>query len=435
MLFFVLFAVFLVVGIPIAFSMGVAGLIYLVVSDVPLTAIPQEILGGVNSFTLLAIPLYIFAGELMEGGGISKRILTLADNLVGHIRGGLGHVVVLATILLSGISGSSTADTAAIGSAMIPSMEKKGYSREKAVAIIAASGGMDILVPPCLTMIILGGVANLSIEALFFGGLLPAIVMALALMAVIYFDAVRNKVPNGQWKGMKVIARSFADSFWALMIPVIILGGIRFGVFTATEGAVVAVVYSLLVALFIYREVKLSDMYGVILRSAKTTGSIMFLIGSASLFAWITAREQIPNKLLAFMTDFSTTPYIFLLIVNIVFLILGAVLEGSPAVIILTPIFMPIALKFGIDPIHFGIIIIANIGVGFLLPPIGLCLLVACSVGKVSVASVTKPIMPYFMALIASLAVVTYVPGIALLLPKMAGYVPKGTFTGLFGLF
>ena len=435
MLFFVLFVVCLVVGIPIAFSMGVAGLIYLVVSDVPLAAIPQEILGGVNSFTLLAIPLYIFAGELMEGGGISKRILTLADNLVGHIRGGLGHVVVLATVLLSGISGSSTADTAAIGSAMIPSMEKKGYKREKAVAIIAAAGGMDILIPPCLTMIILGGVANLSVEALFFGGLLPAIVMALALMGVVYLDAVRNKVPKGQWKGLKQVARSFAESFWALMIPVIILGGIRFGAFTATEGAVVAVVYSLIIALFVYREVKFRDMYDVILRSAKTTGSIMFLIGAASLFAWITAREQIPNKLLAFMTDFSTTPYVFLLIVNIVFLILGAVLEGAPAVIILTPIFMPMALKFGIDPIHFGIIIIANIGVGFLFPPIGLCLLVACSVGKVPVVSVIKPIMPYFMALIVSLMAVTYIPAIALFFPKLAGYVPKGTFTGIFGLF
>lgn len=435
MLFFALFAALLVAGIPIAFSMGVSGLIYLLLSDVPLTAIPQEILGGVNSFTLLAIPLYIFAGELMEGGGISRRILTLADNLVGHIRGGLGHVVVVSTVLLSGISGSSTADTAAIGSAMIPTMEKKGYKREKAVAIIAASGGMDILVPPCLTMIILGGVANLSVEALFFGGLLPALVMALGLMAVIYFDALKNKVPRGEWKGFRQVGRSFVDSFWALMIPVIILGGIRMGAFTATEGAVVAVGYSLVIALLVYREVKPSDMFGLILRSARTTGAIMFLIGAASLFAWITAREQIPNKLLAFMSDFSTTPYAFLLIVNIVFLVLGAVLEGAPAVIILTPIFMPIALKFGIDPIHFGIIIIANIGVGFLLPPVGLCLLVACSVGKVAVVDVVRPIMPYFLALIVALMIVTYIPDIALFLPKMAGYVPKGSFAGLLGLF
>lgn len=431
MLFFVLFAILLVVGIPIAFSMGLSGLVYLLLSDVPLTAIPQEILGGVNSFTLLAIPLYIFAGELMEGGGISRRILTLAHHLVGHVRGGLGHVVVVATVLLSGISGSSTADTAAIGTAMIPTMEEKGYRREKAVAIIAACGGMDILVPPCLTMIILGGVANLSVESLFFGGLLPALVMAFALMVVIYFDAIKNDVPKSEWKGFKAIGVSFARAFWALMIPVIILGGIRFGAFTATEGAVVAVAYSLVVALFVYREVKPRNVYGIILKSAKTTGSIMFLIGSASLFAWITAREQIPNKLLAFMTDFSTTPYLFLLIVNIVFLVLGAVLEGAPAVIILTPIFMPMALKFGIDPIHFGIVIIANIGVGFLLPPIGLCLLVACSVGKVEVVHVMKPIMPYFAALIVALMAVTYVPGIALALPKLAGYVPKGTFGGI----
>jgi C4-dicarboxylate transporter DctM subunit len=432
MTFFLMFAVFLVIGIPIAFSMGVAGLIYLLISGVPLVAVPQEILGGVDSFTLLAIPLYIFAGELMEKGGISRRILELADNLVGHIRGGLGHVVVVATVLLSGISGSSTADTAAIGAAMIPTMEEKGYKREKAVAIIAACGGMDILVPPCVTMIVLGGVANLSVEALFFGGIMPALVMALVLMAVVYFDALRNDIPRNAWKGLKRIGQSFCDSFWALMIPVIILGGIRIGAFTATEGAVVAVVYSFFVSIFVYREVKVSEMYDLILRSVKTTGSIMFLIGVASLFAWITAREQIPNKLLAFMADFTTTPYVFLAIVNVVFLVLGAVLEGAPAVIILTPIFMPMAVNFGIDPIHFGIIIIANIGVGFLLPPVGLCLLVACSVGKVEVVKVIRPIMPYFMALVGALMAVTYLPGVALLLPRMIGYVPKGTFAGLF---
>ena len=435
MIFFILFAVFLVIGIPIAFSMGISGLIYLLFSNVPLMAIPQEILAGVNSFTLLAIPLFIFAGELMETGGISRRILTLAHHMVGHVRGGLGHVVVVATVLLSGISGSSTADTAAIGTAMIPEMEKQGYSREKAVAIVAACGGMDILVPPCLTMIILAGVANLSVESLFFGGLLPALLMAFSLMVVIYFDAIKHNVPKSDWQGFKAVGRSFAKAFWALMIPIIILGGIRMGAFTATEGAVVVVVYSLVVALFVYREVAYSDIYGIILKSAKTTGSIMFLVGSASLFAWITAREQIPMKLLGLMGEYAATPLVFLMIVNVVFLVLGAVLEGAPAVIILTPIFMPIAIKLGIDPIHFGIIVIANIGVGFLLPPVGLCLLVGCSVGKVAVKDVARPIMPYFSALIVALMAVTYIPGIALLLPKFAGYVPKGTFTRIMGLF
>ena len=259
--------------------------------------------------------------------------------------------------------------------------------------------------------------------------------LSLALMIVIYFDAIKNNIPQSSWKGIGAVGSSFAKAFWALMIPVIILGGIRLGAFTATEGAVVAVVYSLIIALYVYREVKPSEIYGIILKSAKTTGSIMFLVGSASLFAWITAREQIPNKLLLFMTDFSSTPFVFLLIVNVVFLILGAVLEGAPAVIILTPIFMPMAVKFGIDPIHFGIIIIANIGVGFLLPPVGLCLLVAASVGKVEVIDVIKPIMPYFLALIGALMAVTYIPAVALFLPTLAGYVPKGTFTGIMGLF
>lgn len=435
MLFFILFVLFLVIGVPIAFSMGISGVIYLLIMGVPLTAVPQEILGGVNSFTLLAIPLFIFAGELMETGGISRRILGLAHNMVGHIRGGLGHVVVLATLMLSGISGSSTADTAAIGTAMIPTMERKGYSRAKAAAIVAACGGMDILIPPCITMIILGGIANISVEALFFGGLLPALVMAAAIMVVVYFDAKKNNIPKDPWAGFKTIGKSFKSSIWALMVPIIILGGIRLGLFTATEGAVVVVVYSLIIALFVYKEVKLKDIFGIMLRSTKTTGAIMFIVGSASLFAWVTASEQIPNKLLTFMNDFSASPIVFLLIVNIVFLILGAVLEGSPAVIILTPIFMPVAVQYGIDPVHFGIIIVSNIGVGFLLPPIGLCLLVASSVGKVSVAQIVKPIMPYFFALIAALMLITYIPDLALTLPKLIGYVPQGHFLGLTALF
>jgi C4-dicarboxylate transporter DctM subunit len=430
-----MFAVLLVVGFPIAYSMGIAGLVYLLLHGVPLAAVAQEILGGVNSFTLLAIPLFIFAGELMENGGISRRILGLSFNMVGHIRGGLGHVAVLSTFLLSGISGSSTADTAAIGTAMIPTMEKHGYSRAKATAIIAACGGMDILIPPCLTMIILGGIANISVEALFFGGLAPAAVMALSLMIVVYFDARKNKIRKDEWQGFKKIGTSFKESIWALMIPIIILGGIRLGIFTATEGAVIVVIYSLLIAIFIYKEVKLKDIYPIMLRSTKTVGSIMFIIGSASLFAWVTASEQIPNNLLAFMNNFSASPIIFLLIVNAVFLILGAVLEGSPAVIILTPIFMPVAVQYGIDPVHFGIIIVANIGVGFLLPPIGLCLLVACSVGKIEIAKVIRPILPYFAALIVALMLITYIPDLVLTLPKAIGYIPQGDFAGFMTIF
>lgn len=424
MLFFVLFVLFLIIGVPIAYSMGLAGLVFLLINDVPLAAIAQKILGGVDSFTLLAIPLYVLAGEFMETGGISRRFMDLASSLVGHIRGGLGHVVVVSTMLLSGISGSSNADTAAIGSTMIPTMVRKGYTPEKATAIVAAAGGMDILIPPCITMIILGSVANISVANLFFAGILSAVVMAVCLMGVIYVDARRNKIAFDTWKGWGNVGRALVSAFWALLIPIIILGGIRAGIFTATEGAVVAVVYAVFIAVFFYKELTINDIFPVCVKAAKTTGSIIFLIGTASLFAWITAREQIPDLVLNWILSISDSPIVFLLLMNAVLLIIGAVLEGAPAVIILTPLLMPVAAKFGIDPIHFGTIIIANIGVGFLLPPVGICLLVACSVGKVNVLNVVKPLMPYFMAMVFALMLITYIPGISLAIPIMLGYQP-----------
>jgi C4-dicarboxylate transporter DctM subunit len=309
---------------------------------------------------------------------------------------------------------------------MIPTMVRKGYSPEKATAIVAAAGGMDILIPPCITMIILGSVANISVANLFFAGILSATVMALCLMSVVYVDARRNNIAFEAWKGWGNVGKAFINAFWALLIPIIILGGIRIGVFTATEGAVVAVVYSVFIALFFYKEITIKDLYPVCVRAAKTTGSIVFLVGTASLFAWITAREQLPDLLLNWILSVSDSPIVFLLLMNIVLLFIGAVLEGAPAVIILTPLLMPVAYKFGIDPIHFGTIIIANIGVGFLLPPVGICLLVACSVGKVDVLSVVKPLMPYFIAMIVALLLITYIPSISLAIPMALGYQPLG---------
>jgi C4-dicarboxylate transporter DctM subunit len=426
MAFFILFIILIAVGLPISFSLGVAGMVYLMIDGVPLIAVAQRILTGADSFTLLAIPLYVLAGELMETGGISRRILDLASSLVGHIRGGLGHVVVVSSVMMSGISGSSTADTAAIGSAMIPTMIRKGYPRAKATAIIAASGGMDILVPPCITMIVLGEVANLSVGNLFFAGIGPAVVMALGLMLVVYLEARRGNLPLEPRRSFRQITTSFYRAFLALLIPVIILGGIKIGAFTATEGAVIAVIYAAVISMVIYREIKPRELTRIFLHTAVTTGAIMFLVGTATLFAWITTRERIPQGLLTWITGVSARPWVFLVLVNIMLLFIGAVLEGAPAVIILAPLLMPVATQLGLDPIHFGTIIVANIGVGFLLPPIGLCLLVACSVGKVNVAEVAKPILPYFIVLVIALLIITFVPWISLAIPKLIGYKPSG---------
>ncbi|MFB3816979.1 MAG: TRAP transporter large permease [Candidatus Methylomirabilales bacterium] len=424
MLFFALFFLLIIMGVPIAFGLGIAAMVNLLIEGVPLTAVAQRILTGADSFTLLAIPLYILAGELMEAGGISRRILDFAHSLVGHIRGGLGHVVVVSTLIMSGISGSSTADTAAIGSVMIPTMVRRGYSREKATAIIAAAGGMDILVPPCITMIVLGEVANLSVAFLFFAGIAPAVLMSLSLMAVIYLQARSGKVPVDPWAGLAGILATFLRAGLALLIPVIILGGIKVGAFTATEGAVVAVLYAAIVAALVYKELKPKQFYDIAVNTVVTTASIMLLVGTATLFAWITTRDQIPALLLDWLTNISSSPVVFLVLVNVILLFIGAVLEGAPAVIILAPLLMPIAVKLGLDPIHFGTVIIANIGVGFVLPPIGLCLLVASSVGKVTVERIVPPVMPFFVALLVALLLITFLPWVSLALPWLLGYTP-----------
>lgn len=427
-MFYLLFILFLIIGVPISFSMGLAGVLFFWVNQIPLTAIPQRMLGGADSFTLLAIPLYVLAGELMDTGGMSKRIIDLATAFVGHIRGGLGHVVVVATMIFSGISGSSSADTAAIGSIMIPNMVRKGYRREKATAIVAAAGGMGILIPPCINMIVLGGIANLSVATLFFAGFLPAVVMALGIMILVYFEAKKDGLVLDPKASSGHIFAAFKEAFWAILVPIIILGGILLGVFTATEAAVVAVLYALIVSLFIYREIGVKDLLPIVIRATTTTGAIMMLVGAASLFAWITAREQVPDLLMHWIHTISSGPVTFLIITNLVFLVIGAVLEGAPALIILVPLLMPVAISLGIDPIHFGTILIANLGLGFILPPIGLCLLVACGIGKVKVAHVIRPILPYLVVMAVSLVLITYIPWITLIVPKLTGYVPMGNF-------
>jgi C4-dicarboxylate transporter DctM subunit len=273
-------------------------------------------------------------------------------------------------------------------------------------------------------MIILGGVVNLSVAHLFFAGIMAGAMMAVAMMIVIYLEAKKDNIPFEPKQSSSQLAAAFRESIWALLIPVIILGGIKIGAFTATEGAVVAVVYCSIISVFVYKEVKPKDFIHIGIKAATTTGAIMFLIGMSALFAWVTAREQIPDLIMQWVIGFSDSPYVFLLLVNVVVLIFGAVLEGAPAVIILAPLLLPVAVKLGIDPIHFGTLMIANIGVGYLLPPIGICLLIACSVGKVRVVDVMKPIMPYFTAMVIALLLITYIPDISLFIPKLFGYQP-----------
>jgi C4-dicarboxylate transporter DctM subunit len=411
---------FIAINVPIAFSMGLASIIGLLLKgNVPLVIVPQKIFTGCDSFPLLAVPFFILAGALMDTGGISLRLVNLARAMVGHFRNGLGMVSIVSEIFFSGISGSTAADTAAIGSIMIPAMNQAGYTPARATAIVCAACGMGILVPPCIAMVIYGGVANASIGALFAGGFLPAFVMAMALMIQLNLQARKAGVPPGRWQGIKPLTKSFKESILALFMPIIIFGGILGGVCTPTEAAVLAVAYGLVISMFVYREIDLKKLGEVLIETGVVTGKVMIMVGMASVFAWILTREQVPQALAHFIHSLGGGRILFLFIINIAFLFLGAVLEGVPALIMTVPILLPIATEFGVDPVHFGIILIANMGIGLFLPPVGLGVFIGCSIGKITVSEVAKPLLPYLAVNFATVLLITYWPWLTMVIPGL----------------
>jgi C4-dicarboxylate transporter DctM subunit len=420
-LFLSLAFVFLVgINIPIAFSMGLASIFGLLLKgNIPLVIVPQKIFTGADSFPLLAIPFFILAGMLMDTGGISLRLVRLAQALVGHFRNGLGMVSIVSEIFFSGISGSTAADTAAVGSILIPAMNQAGYSPARSTAIVCAACGMGILVPPCIAMVVYGGIANTSIGALFAGGFLPAFVMALALMFQLNLQARRAGLVPLPWAGIKPLGTALIESIPALFMPLIIFGGILGGICTPTEAAVLAVAYGLIVSLLVYREINLVKLKEVLIETSVVTGKVMLMVGMASVFAWIMSREQVPQALARFILSLGGGKIVFLLIINLTFLFLGAVLEGVPALIMSVPILLPIAVEFGINPIHFGIILIANMGIGLFLPPVGLGVFIACSIGKVSVSEVAKPLLPYLAVNLSTVLLITYWPWLTMVLPNL----------------
>jgi len=416
----ILFLVFIAFNVPIAFSMGLSAILGLLLYGViPLVIVPQKIFTGCDSFPFLALPLFIFAGALMETGGISLRLVNLATALAGHFRNGLGMVSIVSEIFFSVISGSTAADTAPIGSIMIPAMNQAGYTPARATAIVCAACGMGILVPPCVAMVIYGCIANASVGALFAGGFLPAFLMAGALMIQLNIQARRASVPPGRFVGVKPLFKAFKDSVLALFMPIIIFGGILGGVCTPTEAAALAVMYGLIISMFVYREITFRSLGGVLLSTGLVTGQVMIMVGMASVFGWILTREQVPQALANAIHAIGGGKIFFLLLINVVFLFLGAVLEGVPALIMTVPILLPIATQFGIDPIHFGIILIANMGIGLFLPPIGLGLLIGCSIGKITVLEVVKPLAPYLAVNFAMVLLITYWPWLTLVIPNL----------------
>ncbi len=416
------FALFLIISIPVAFSLGTASVIGILAQHhIPLSAIPAKIYGGLDSFTWLAVPFFILAGDLMETGGIALRLINLANALVGHLRGGLGMVVIVGEIFFSGISGSTTADAAAMGSIMIPSLTKSGYKPHRAAAIVCAASALGILVPPCLVMVIYGAVTNTSIAALFAAGFIPAFLMALAIMVHLRFQAPREGIPLMQKLTLRERAAAFKGAWWALLMPIIIFGGILGGIVTPTEAAVIAVIYGLVAGKFIYRELTWHQIAAILARSGVTTGIVMLMVAAANIFAWLLTLGQLPKIVIDFITSTAGGQFLFLLFSNLAFIFFGALLDGLPAMLMLIPLFFPIAAKVGVNPIHYGIIITANMGLALFMPPAGVGLFITSGIARSSIAEVTRSAVPYLINIFIMTLLITYFPGMVLFLPKLMG--------------
>lgn len=416
---FLSFLVLIFIGVPVAFSLGLPSLLYLFINDMSFSIIPQRMFGGLNSFVLLCIPGFILAGNLMNAGGITDRIIQFANNCFGHIRGGLGLANVGSSMGFAGISGTALADTASIGAVMIPAMKKEGYGAGFSAAVTASSSTVGPIIPPSLPMIIVGTLASVSIGDLFLAGAVPGILLGLGLMIPTYLISVKRKYPKGERKSFKEIGSSFLGAFWALFMTVIILVGILGGIFTPTEASVIAVLYALVIGIFVYKELPIKKIPEIMLDSMTSTASIMLLVGFANLFGWIMVSEQIPQLVASTILGISTNPIVVILLVNLLLLFVGTFMETIAALVILFPVLLPVAMEVGMDPVQFGVMMVLNLVIGLTTPPVGVCLFVASQIGKVSIGKTTKELLPFLGVSLVILLLVSFVPQITLYLPSL----------------
>ena len=411
------------VNLPIAFALGLASTLAIAFQgNVPLTIIPQRMFAAVDSFPLMAIPFFVLAGNLMGEGGISKRLIDFATAIMGRVTGGLAIVTVATCMFFAAISGSSAATAAAIGTILIPAMVKKKYHINFAAATVAASGELGVIIPPSIPMVLYGVMAEVSIGDMFIAGFIPGLLIGGTLMLTAYFISKKKGFVGTDKSSFKEVVTTFKDAILALLMPVIILGGIYGGVFTPTEAAVVAVFYGLIIGLFVYRELNIRNLKTILEESTITTATIMIIIANASTFGWIMTREQVPQKIAeAFMSLSGGSAGLFLLLVNILLLFIGTMFETSAALIILTPLLFPISAQLGIDPIHFGMIMIVNLAVGMVTPPLGINLFISCNIAKVTIEDLSRYLVPYLLVLIADIFIITYIPQITLWLPTVLG--------------
>lgn len=419
LLLFAFFFIFLFLGIPVAFCLGLSSMIYLYLADIPMVVIPQKMFAGIDSFTLLCIPGFVLAGNLMNGGGITERIINFCNAFVGHIRGGLGLANIGSSMVFAGISGTALADTASIGGIMIPAMVKEGYEPDYSAAVTASSSTIGPIIPPSLPMIIVGTLTGISVSKMFLAGLIPGILLGIGLMIISYRISIKQNHPKGEKTTLKEKILAFKDAFWAIMLTVVILYGILGGYFTPTEASIAAVLYAIIVGKFIYKELELKKLPKILLDSMVGTASIMMLVGFANVFAWILASEQIPQLIADIILGFSQNKIVVLLLINLLLLFVGTFMETIAALVILFPILLEIVVPLGVNPIQFGVIVVLNLVIGLTTPPVGVCLFVASSISKISMVQAVKAIVPFLLVSLLILMLVTYIPAISLFLPGL----------------
>ncbi|PYG26402.1 TRAP transporter large permease [Pelagimonas varians] len=410
-----------VLGVPVAFAMGIAALTAFWYEGFPLLITFQRSVSGISVFSLLAIPFFVFAGELMLHGGIAIRLVRFASALVGHVRGGLASVNIFSSMLFGGISGSAVADISALGSILIPVMKERGYRADYAVNVTVTSSIAGIVIPPSHNMIIFAVAAGggISISKLFLAGVVPGMLMCICLAVAAYFIAIKHNYPSEPFPGWKAVWVASVAAIPGLITAVIIVGGVLSGVFTVTESGAFGAIYALLLTAFVYRSLDWESFKISVVSAVKTTAMVMVLIGFASSFAYLLALYQVPDKLSSFMLGISEEKIVVLLMINLMLLVLGMIMDMAALILICTPIFLPIAKDLGMDPIQFGIMMLVNLGLGLCTPPVGTCLFVGCAVGKIKIEETLKSIWPFYLAILAALILITYVPAVSLFLPSL----------------
>jgi C4-dicarboxylate transporter DctM subunit len=412
----------LVVGVPISLALGVPTVIYFLYQDIPLQMIVQRIFAGINNFTLLAIPFFMFAGRVMNEGDITRRIVDFSKAITGAVRGGLAMVNIIASMLFAGISGAATADVASIGAVLIPAMKKEGYSSEYSVAITAMSSIIGPIIPPSVVFILYGVLSGTSIIGLFMAGIIPGIMLGVAQMILVFFEGKKLGLPKGEPTSWTIFRKSLLSSGLAMILPLIIIGGMLGGVFTATEAGAVASFYALILAMVVYRKLKLPKLWDVLKGTALDTANVMVIVGTSTIFAWMLTSEEIPQKTGAILLSITQNPYLVLLMINALLLFIGTFMDNFPAMIITIPVLLPIVKDLGVHPLHFGVIMTVNLMIGTVTPPVGMVIYLASAIGKTTVEKSAFAMKWLFLVSIGILLLVTYVPAISLFIPKLVGF-------------